>query len=801
MRRPPAGPLAPPGSTTGEASMPSQAIRAFGEQSRTFGRRTFGGFAVLLAVLSLLTATFAALVYAATPPQKDRQSAARKAFDEGERLRQQATPDSLRGAVEKYQEALGLWRASGDRASETAALATLGLTLQLLHQHEKAIEVYGQALALLRESGARAEEGSLLYNIGTAQFFLGRFDKAAENYERALAVERAFKDRDAESNTLAYLGAARERLGQFAQAIENFESALAVHRELRNRAQEGVVLNNLGAAYNDLGRYDRALEQYQQALAVYREVGDRRNEGTTLANAGFAFYKLGQTAKAVEHYERALALQRELADRPQEANTLTKLGLAQLAEGRPADALSTSESALALHRELKDRYGEGRTLDVLGQVTRALGKNEQSLAYLGAALAAMRELSARAGEAATLGELMLTYKARGAPRPAIFYGKQAVNALQELRQNIRGLDRESQESFVGAKQETYRTLAGLLISEGRLAEARQVLDMLKRDEYLQFVRRDGGETSALAARAPLSPQEAALEQRFREISDSIASIGRQRGELAAKQDLTPDERRRMAELETQLEAANAAFQKFLDRLEAEFAGAKAGGDKVYQLREAEGLREVLREIGGGAVALYTVVGAEKYYVILYTPDATIAREYPIRSEELNAKIFALREALQNPSTDPRPLAAELYRIIVGPVAKDLEQAKAETLMWSLDGALRYVPLAALYDGERYMVERYRDVVFTPATQANLKDQPRAQSKGIGLGVSKAHGDFNALPAVPEELRSIFRDTAAAGANATPAPPPPATQGVFFGRGLVGQKITGGRFPGALCQGD
>ena len=70
--------------------MPSQTIRAFGEQSRTFGRRTFGRFAVLLAVLSLLTATFAALVYAATPPQKDRQSAARKAFDEGERLRQQA---------------------------------------------------------------------------------------------------------------------------------------------------------------------------------------------------------------------------------------------------------------------------------------------------------------------------------------------------------------------------------------------------------------------------------------------------------------------------------------------------------------------------------------------------------------------------------------------------------------------------------------------------------------------------------------------------------------------------------------
>src|SRR2546423_14961257 len=106
-----------------------------------------------------------------------------------------------------------------------------------------------------------------------------------------------------------------------------------------------------------------------------------------------------------------------------------------------------------------------------------------------------------------------------------------------------------------------------------------------------------------------------------------------------------------------------------------------------------------------------------------------------------------------------------------------------------------------------MVERYRNVVFTPATQANLKDQPRAQSKGMGLGVSKAHGDFNALPAVPDELHSIFRDTAAsttttsasATATATPAVAP-ATQGGLSGRGLVDEEVTDRRFRQALRPG-
>ncbi|HEU4594221.1 MAG TPA: CHAT domain-containing protein [Pyrinomonadaceae bacterium] len=756
-------------------------------------RRQRGPLRLVAALLSVVCVCSVAVVAAGqAAPQKDKQEAARRAFEEGGRLRGLATPESLRGAVQKYEEAIRLWRESGDQEGESRGLASLGLTLQLLHRHESAVEVYRQALALLRRSGERPEAGNVLYNLGTAQLFLGHFNEAVETYESALAIQRRFKDRGGEAGTLAYLGAASERLGRYAQAIENFEQALAIYRELRDRAREGVLLNNLGAAYNGLGRYDRALEQYQRALAVYREVRDRVNEGTTLANVGFAFYKLGQTGKAIEYYERALALQRELADRSQEANTLTKLALAQLAAGRAAEALSTSERALVLQRDLKDKYGEGRALDARGQIQRALGKLDISLEYLGSALALMRELGAGAGEAGTLGELMLTCKARGATRLAIFYGKQAVNTLQELRRNIRGLDRESQGAFVGARQETYRTLAGLLVSEGRLPEAQQVLDMLKQDEYLQFVRRDGGETSALAGRAALSPEEAALEARYRAISDRVADIGRRWSELAAKPSLTPEEQQQLADLEKQLEVANTAFQKFLDQLDAEFARGGAGGDnKIYQLREAEGLKEVLRELGGDAVALYTIITEQKYYVLLYTRDAMIAREYPIRAAELNAKIFAFREAVQSPSTDPRPLAQELYRIIFGPVAKDLEQARAETLMWSLDGALRYVPLAALHDGERYVVERYRNVVFTPATQANLKDRPRAQTKGLGFGVSKAHGDFGALPAVPEELRSIFREES--------APSAPEARGVLPGRILMDEEFTGEALRSALRQ--
>jgi CHAT domain-containing protein len=69
------------------------------------------------------------------------------------------------------------------------------------------------------------------------------------------------------------------------------------------------------------------------------------------------------------------------------------------------------------------------------------------------------------------------------------------------------------------------------------------------------------------------------------------------------------------------------------------------------------------------------------------------------------------------------LAQELYKILIAGMADDLRQADAKTLMWSLDGALRYIPLAALYDGKHYLVEQYGVSVMTLASNTRLKDRP------------------------------------------------------------------------------
>ena len=106
------------------------------------------------------------------------------------------------------------------------------------------------------------------------------------------------------------------------------------------------------------------------------------------------------------------------------------------------------------------------------------------------------------------------------------------------------------------------------------------------------------------------------------------------------------------------------------------------------MREAEGLMETLRELGPGTVAVYTIMGEQGYRSILITPDVQKGYSYPIPAAELNKKILSFRELVRNPASDPRALARELYDILVKPMEKDLDGAQTQTIMWSLDGALR-----------------------------------------------------------------------------------------------------------------
>jgi len=670
-------------------------------------------------------------------------------------------------AIEYQEQSLSISRELQDLEAQDTVLRDLGNSYLFMGRYEKAIEYYEQARVIANEMKNRASEAMSLRNLGIAYQSLSRTENAIKYHEQALAIHRELKNRAGEGITLVSIGNAYQSLSRYEKAIEYYEQGVAICHEVGNRTGEANGLANLGLAYAALGRYEKAIEYDEQAITIFRELRNRRSEEGTLGNLGLAYGSLGRHEKAIEYQEQALAIAREVKDRFGEGQNLSNLGVAYYSLGRYEKALAHYEQSLAINREVKDRRGEGQTIENIGEAYRLLNRLDEATHYHEQAVRIAREVKAQSEEASALNNLMLDWKSRNLASLAIYFGKQSVNAYQEIRSNLRTLDAESQRGFLKSKEQTYRDLADLLISQGRLPEAEQVIRMLKEEEYFEYIRRDSA-NAPKGQKAQLTPQEAALEKREREIADQLAALGAERGTLMDKKSRTPEEEQRLARLDADLVVAGNAFQKFLDQMTTALGSSAESGGRVFQLRESQGLMEDLRELGQGVVALYTLVGEDKYRVILTTADFQKGYEYPIKAADLNRKVLEFREALQNPKFDPLPLAQELYKILLGPVAKDLAKAKAKTVMWSLDGVLRYVPMSALNDGQHYLVEQYQNVVFTPASQARLKDAPARNWNALGLGVSKAHGErIPALPGVIDEMRGIIREVSANGTSTQP----------------------------------
>jgi CHAT domain-containing protein len=92
--------------------------------------------------------------------------------------------------------------------------------------------------------------------------------------------------------------------------------------------------------------------------------------------------------------------------------------------------------------------------------------------------------------------------------------------------------------------------------------------------------------------------------------------------------------------------------------------------------------------------------------------------------------------------------------LVRPAESDLAASGIKTLVFALDGSLKNLPMAALHDGQQYLVEKY-SLALTPSLQLlQPKALTRQQIKVLVGGLSEARQNFPALPGVESEVKQI-----------------------------------------------
>jgi CHAT domain-containing protein/Tfp pilus assembly protein PilF len=667
-------------------------------------------------------------------------------------------------ALDNYNQALPIFDAGGDRGAEAITLNNIGAAYDDLGEKQKALDDYNQALQISRAAGNRAIEATTLNNIGIIYNAHGEKQKALDHYNQAFQIWQAVGNRSGEANTLSNIGGVYGALGEPQKALDYYNQALPIRREVGDRDGEASTLLNIGAVYDLLGEKQKALDYYNQALPIFGAASDPAGQVRTLNNIGLVYWDVNQLQKALDSYNQALPIVRQAGIPGVEATLLENIGAVYSVQGETQKALDYYNQGLPMFRQVGDRAGEAGALTRIGLIHAKLGEKQNAQELYNQALPLATAVGDPLLEAWVLGSMVSNQK-NDHPAEAIFFGKQAVNLLQQVRGNIQGLDKQLQTSFVASNANYYHDLADLLIAQNRLPEAEQVLDLLKQQEYSDYTR---GAAADTLSPLTLTPAEQQAEQDYQKSTAQIVSLGQQWDELKKIGARTPDQEKQFQLLSAQMDAASKGLGDYYDHLFVVLGGSNSDAKK--QVAEIKGdvraLKNAIAE-SPGTVALYTMVTSDHYRVIVITSSVVpVAREYAISEADLNRKVAAFDQALHDPTSDPRPLAQDLYNILVGPVKADLDQAHAQTLVWSLDGVLRYLPLAALYDGKNYLVEKYSTVTITPASFGMLSQKPDVSKLSVlAMGISRQYeNNLPPLPAVVGELDDVVKDPQVQGAQ-------------------------------------
>ncbi len=654
-----------------------------------------------------------------------------------------------REALEHYKLSLPMWQKVGNASGEAMALNNIGFMYSELGDKRTALSYYDRSLPLYSALKDASGEATAFNNIGLMYFELGDKQNALRHYKQALPLRIKARDRSGEAITLDNIGLVYDSLGEKQKALDYYGQGLSIWQEIKDESGEARNLNNTGFLYNSLGERQRALDYYNLALPLLKAAGDRHGEAKVLNNIGGVYDSLGDKQKALDYYNQALNLWREAEDRSGEATTLNNLGLVYHSLGQQQKALDHYRQALPLRRAVGDKAGEATTLNNIGGVYDSLRDTRSALDYYNRAVPIWKALGDRSGEATTLGNLMFAWNSLGNPRLAILCGKQSVNAFQQLRGRAQELkEQETQRAFLRSVEDTYRELARLLVEQGRLAEAQQVLNSFKDQQYFDF----NPETLKRPSPLAMTARETELSSRYEAAGGAVGAIANRLAELElVVGDRTPkaEGSEKLRQLRADLEAATGQFLAIVKRAEAELAARHdLVKDRLPDVADTSEMQAALRSLneqtGQKATVIYTSVGKDSFLALIVTHESLIPVISAVKGErlgELTKKFLAqLSQADGRPPApkfsdeEVRKTGKELYDLVFAPIAAKLKESRVEpdVLMWSLDGSLRYVPVAALHDGKKYLAECYRNVVFTRAEAKRMRSPASRSWTGSGF---------------------------------------------------------------------
>jgi CHAT domain-containing protein len=173
------------------------------------------------------------------------------------------------------------------------------------------------------------------------------------------------------------------------------------------------------------------------------------------------------------------------------------------------------------------------------------------------------------------------------------------------------------------------------------------------------------------------------------------------------------------------------------------------------------------EIDPSAAVIYPIILENQLAVVLRSPDAALQiHKFPLPKAEVDRQLERLRVELEKPYLSPTGLALsqQIYDWLIRPFQSTLETNRIKTIVFVLDGAFRNVPMAALHDGQHYLIETYATALMPGLQLIAPQPLPRPPLQVLSFGLSQVrsnfppHKGFAPLEYVETELAKIRAET-------------------------------------------
>lgn len=214
----------------------------------------------------------------------------------------------MKEAQQLFEEALPVFRASGDQGNVVKCLFNLGRVAAAGNDVQQAMSYYTDGLRLTEENGLSKEKALIYSNMGALYFSMKEWQKALECFEKARPVYEELNDRGLLAGSYQQSGTVHIMLGNYVEATACLLQARDIFRQLGYKSQLRHALGSLGVLAKKQGKYGEALTYYKE---IYREAlacGDTVFQLSSLINEGSLYLALKKYRKALEANQKALVL-------------------------------------------------------------------------------------------------------------------------------------------------------------------------------------------------------------------------------------------------------------------------------------------------------------------------------------------------------------------------------------------------------------------------------------------------------------------------------------------------------------